>query len=112
MEQEKKEQEIIEQPIEKQADVVIERHRTPSVKDTMPGPGKLFKLIFGLIMVVIYVGMGLWLSGWVDFGFPFQFGLDGTEFEWIKYVVGVALIAYGFFRAYRYFKGDYYSKRD
>ena len=96
---------------ESQQDVVIERHRTPSVKDTMPGSGKIFKLMFGLVMVLIYVGMGLWLAGWVDFGFPFQFGLDGTEFEWIKYVVGVALIFYGIFRAYRYIKGDYYSRR-
>ncbi len=109
MEQEVKE--TIEKVEPKQADVVIERHRTPSVRETMPGPGKIFKLIFGMIMVAIYVGMGLWLAGWADFGFPFQFGLDGTEFEWIKYVVGVALIVYGIFRAYRYIKGDYYSRR-
>ena len=110
MEQEDKEKEIIEQNEPKQADVVLERHHTPSVKDTMPGPGKIFKLIFGVIMVVIYVGMGLWLAGWADFGFPYQFGYDGTPYEWTKYVVGVALIVYGGYRAYRYIKGDYYSR--
>ena len=109
MEQENKELNNEIEP--KQADVVIERHRTPSARETMPSPGKMFKLIFGIIMATIYIAMGVWLAGWVDFGFPFQFGLDDTEFEWIKYVVGVALIAYGFFRAYRYLKGDYYSKQ-
>lgn len=107
MEQQEK-KETIEQ---RQADVVIERHHTPSVRESMPGPGKIFKLFFGLVMVLIYVGMGLWLAGWVDFGYPFQFGLDGTQFEWIKYVVGGALVLYGIFRAYRYMKGDYYSRK-
>ena len=82
MEQENKELNNEIEP--KQADVVIERHHTPSVRETMPGPGKIFKLIFGLIMVFIYVGMGLWLAGWVDFGFPFQFGLSRPSSSFVR----------------------------
>ena len=46
----------------KQQDVVIERHRTPSARETMPGPGRIFKLIFGMVMAAIYIAMGVWLS--------------------------------------------------
>ena len=103
-------QETVENKEPKQADVVIERHFTPSSRETMPGPGKFFKLLFGFIMVAIYLLMGLWLAGWADFGYPFQFGYDDTPYEWTKYVVGGALILYGGYRAYRYIKGDYYSR--
>ena len=48
MEQENKELNNEIEP--KQADVVIERHHTPSVRETMPGPGKIFKLIFGSVV--------------------------------------------------------------
>ena len=58
----------------KQQDVVIERHRTPSARETMPGPGRIFKLIFGMVMAAIYIAMGVWLSGWIDFG-EFSFSL-------------------------------------
>ncbi len=97
---------------QKQQDVVIERHHTPSSRETMPGPGKIFKVAFGFVMAALYILMGIWLSGWVDFGdFSFPFGFDGTNFEWIKHVVGVVLIIYGLFRAYRYLKGnDYYTR--
>lgn len=98
---------------EKQQDVVIERHRTPSAKETMPGPGKIFKLVFGFVMAGLYILMGLWLSGWIDFGnYSFPFGYDGTAFEWIKHVVGVVVMLYGVYRGYRYLKGDdYYTRK-
>lgn len=96
----------------KQADVVIERHYTPSSRETMPGPGKIFKMVFGIVMAALYILMGVWLSGWVDFGaYNFPFGFDGTNLEWIRHVVGVVLIIYGLFRAYRYLKGDDYYTR-
>ncbi|MBO5272665.1 MAG: hypothetical protein IJ352_00770 [Muribaculaceae bacterium] len=96
----------------KQQDVVIERHRTPSARETMPGPGRIFKLIFGMVMAAIYIAMGVWLSGWIDFGeFSFPYGFDGTNLEWIKHVVGAVLVIYGIFRAIRFIKGnDYYTR--
>ena len=110
---EQEEKETIEQAPQKQADVVIERHRTPSSRETMPSPGRIFKLIFGFVMAGLYILMGLWMSGWIDFGqYGFPFGFDGTNFEWIKHVVGAVVILYGVFRGYRYVKGDdYYTRK-
>ena len=107
------EKETIKQASQKQADVVIERHRTPSVRETMPSAGRIFKLIFGFVMAGLYILMGLWMSGWIDFGqYGFPFGFDGTNFEWIKHVVGAVVILYGVFRGYRYIKGDdYYTRK-
>ena len=97
---------------EKQQDVVIKRHRTPSARDTMPAPGKIFKYAFGFVMAALYITMGLWLAVWIDFGqYSFPFGFDGTNLEWIKHVVGAVLIIYGIFRAIRFINGnDYYTR--
>lgn len=56
---------------------------------------KLFRTIFGIMMIVIYVGMGyLVLNG--DFSWMQ---------EWLRWPGGVMLIAYGIWRAYRQIKG-------
>lgn len=53
------------------------------------------KTIFGIIMIIVYVGMGiLILSG----AFFFMTG-------WFKWIAGILLIVYGIWRAYRQFKG-------
>jgi cytochrome c biogenesis protein CcdA len=58
---------------------------------------QLMRNIFGVIMILIYLGMGvLFLIG----AFP---QLSGS-FEWLRWVGGVILIIYGFWRAYRQFK--------
>lgn len=57
----------------------------------------IMKSIFGIIMIVVYVGMGVLLL--INF-----FGMDG-DWAWTRYVVGVVLIIYGIWRAYRQVKG-------
>lgn len=56
--------------------------------------------IFGIIMIIVYVGMGvLLLINYFDWG---------GDWAWTRYVVGIVLIIYGFWRAYRQIKGiDY-----
>lgn len=54
--------------------------------------------IFGVIMIIVYVAVGiLFLCG----AFPMLSG----NWEWLRWVGGVVLIVYGFWRAYRQFKG-------
>ena len=57
----------------------------------------IMKSIFGIIMIVVYVGMGVLLL--INF-----FGMDG-DWAWTRYVVGVVLIIYGIWRVYRQVKG-------
>lgn len=57
----------------------------------------IMRLIFGIIMIIIYVGMGVLLL--INF------------FNWVpdwnvaRYIVGIMLIIYGLWRAYRQVKG-------
>ncbi len=60
-------------------------------------PNQVMRAIFGIIMVIIYVGMGVLLL--INF-----FGWGG-DWAWTRYVVGVVLIVYGLWRAYRQVKG-------
>lgn len=55
----------------------------------------ILRMIFGIFMIVIYVGMGVLLL---------IFGWDG-DWAWTRYVVGIVLIIYGIWRAYRQIKG-------
>lgn len=64
------------------------------------GAGKansIMRGIFGLIMIIVYVGMGVLLL--INF-----FGWGG-DWAWTRYVVGIVLILYGIWRAYRQVKG-------
>lgn len=58
---------------------------------------KIVRTIFGIIMVVIYVGMGVML---LINAFNWQ-----ADWAWTRYIIGVVLIIYGFWRAYRQYKG-------
>ncbi len=57
----------------------------------------LIRLIFGIFMVIIYVGMGILLL--INF-----FDWVG-DWAWTRNVVGVVLIIYGFWRGYRQYAG-------
>jgi cytochrome c biogenesis protein CcdA len=67
-----------------------EQPRTPR---SLPSTKKLLGLAFGIFMVCIYVGMGILLMlnffGWYN------------DWAWTRWIVGVVLIIYGFFRGYR-----------
>ncbi|QCD35783.1 hypothetical protein [Muribaculum gordoncarteri] len=60
--------------------------------------GKTARTIFGIIMIIIYVGMGILLLinyfNWMDNGW-----------QWLRWVGGCLFIVYGLWRAYRQFKG-------
>ncbi len=58
---------------------------------------KTLRTIFGIVMILIYVGMGVLLL--INF-----FNWD-TDWAWTRYIVGTVLIIYGFWRAYRQYNG-------
>lgn len=58
---------------------------------------RIMRGIFGVIMIIVYVGMGVLLL--INY-----FNWDGN-WSWTRYVVGVVLIIYGLWRAYRQVKG-------
>lgn len=57
----------------------------------------IMRSLFGIIMIIVYIGMGVLLM--INF-----FGMEG-DWAWTRYVVGVVLIIYGFWRGYRQYKG-------
>jgi cytochrome c biogenesis protein CcdA len=60
-------------------------------------PASMLRMIYGIFMVIVYVGMGILLL--INF-----FGWD-TDWAWTRYIVGVVLIIYGFWRGYRQYAG-------
>lgn len=56
------------------------------------------RTVFGIIMIIIYVGMGVLLL--INF-----FGWQGDVLTWLRYVGGIVFIIYGIWRAFRQFKG-------
>ncbi|MGM9845888.1 MAG: hypothetical protein ACI30K_06640 [Muribaculaceae bacterium] len=65
--------------------------------DSMARINTIIRAAFGIFMVIIYVGMGILLL--INF---FQWY---GEWAWTRYVVGVVMIIYGFWRGYRQYKG-------
>ncbi len=59
---------------------------------------KIARMIFGIFMIIIYVGMGILLL--VNF-----FGWENGSWEWLRWTGGVLLILSGIWRAYRQFAG-------
>ena len=70
------------------------------------GTPRMMRNIFGIIMIMIYIGMGILF--YINL-FCFSAGWD-----WFRWVGGSLFIAYGIWRAYRQFKGvdDPYGDRD
>ena len=56
------------------------------------------RTIFGIFMIVIYVGMGVLLL--INF-----FKWESGPWEWLRWTGGILFIVYGLWRAYRQFKG-------
>ena len=62
------------------------------------GPPKSMRNLFGIIMIVIYLGVGLlFFCGYFDILFP--------TWPWVKWAGGILFTAYGIWRAYRQFAG-------
>lgn len=63
----------------------------PSVPSTM-------RVVFGIFMIIVYVGMGvLLLINFFDWG-------PGI-LQWLRWIGGILFVVYGIWRAYRQFKG-------
>ena len=60
-------------------------------------PNQVMSTIFGIIMIIIYVGMGVL--------FLINFFNWNSDWAWTRYIVGVVLVIYGLWRAYRQVKG-------
>ena len=56
------------------------------------------RTIFGIFMIIIYVGMGVLLL--INF-----FKWESGPWEWLRWSGVILFIVYGFWRAYRQFKG-------
>lgn len=72
-----------------------EQRREELRRDTQPG--FVMRTIFGIIMIIVYVGMGVLLL--------INFFNWGGDWAWTRYVVGIVLIIYGLWRAYRQYAG-------
>jgi len=71
-------------------------------RPVVPTPKKAVAIAFGIFMIFVYVGVGILLL--INF---FNWGENWTV---MRYVIGIMLIIYGFFRGYRQLTGtDYYS---
>lgn len=73
------------------------RERMENEQENGMHPNKVMRSIFGIIMIIVYVGMGIALL-------CNYFGWEG-DWAWTRYVVGVMLIIYGIWRAYRQYTG-------
>lgn len=69
----------------------------PSNNENMRKTPRTMLIVFGIIMIVIYVGMGSLLL------FS-QFFANVITIDWIRYVLGAAFILYGIWRAVRQFR--------
>ena len=71
-------------------------------------PG-ILRTVFGIVMIVIYIGMGILLfCGFFD-------NLFYGSWSWVKWAGGAMLIVYGIWRGYRQFAGidpNPYDKSD
>ncbi|MCI9606596.1 MAG: hypothetical protein HFJ94_00300 [Muribaculaceae bacterium] len=62
------------------------------------GTPQKMRNLFGIIMIIVYIGVGvLFLTGF--------FAPIYGSWEWLRWVAGGVLIAYGIWRGYRQFTG-------
>jgi len=60
---------------------------------SMPSTRNILGLVFGIFMVIVYVGMGVLLF--------INFFRWSSDWAWTRWVVGAVLIVYGIFRGFR-----------
>ena len=61
------------------------------------GSGRLVRWVYTIFMVVLYIGMGILLL--------LNFFEWAPEYTWPRNIVGIVLIIYGIWRAYRHYAG-------
>lgn len=66
--------------------------------DRKPMVPSIMRTVFGIIMIIVYVGMGvLFLINFFQWNTP--------TLEWMRWVLGILLILYGIWRGIRQFRG-------
>lgn len=65
----------------------------------------MMRYIFGIFMILVYVGVGVGILFFNIFKWDASFNL-------VRYVGGAILIVYGFWRAYRQIKGPQFGDED
>lgn len=71
--------------------------RRPDHRGNHPTTPQIMRNVFGIFMILVYIGMGVLL-------FLNYFRFD-ARFDWLRYVGGVLFILYGIWRGYRQAKG-------
>lgn len=66
-------------------------------RSVVPAPRRPIAVAFAIFMIIIYVGVGVL--------FLVNFFKWDPSWEWARIVIGVLLILYGIFRAYRQIRG-------
>ncbi len=69
------------------------------VEEPKSAPGHAMRIIFTIFMIIVYIGMGILLVLPSNF-----FGFD-PQFAWVRITVGILLMIYGVWRAYRAYAG-------
>ncbi len=70
----------------------------PTEQDNKPSVASTMRVVFGIFMIIIYVGMGvLLLINFFDWG-------PGI-WQWLRWGGGILFVVYGIWRAYRQFRG-------
>lgn len=69
----------------------------PDHRGNHPSTPQLMRNVFGIFMILVYVGMGIAL-------FCNAFRWD-ADFTWARIICGVLLVIYGVWRGYRQFTG-------
>ena len=67
------------------------------VRPAIGGTNKVMRGIFAIIMVIVYIGVGILLL--------FNVFNWSESIDVMRWIVGICLILYGVFRAYRYATG-------
>ena len=67
-----------------------------TIRRPVPSTRSILGLVFGIFMFLVYEGMGVLM-------FIHFFKWSG-DWAWTRWIVGVVLVLYGFFRGYRTYK--------
>jgi cytochrome c biogenesis protein CcdA len=76
-----------------------DHHESRGAHSAKADTPQLMRNIFGIFMVLVYVGMGILI--YMNF-----FGWTAS-FAWVRYVMGTLFIIYGIWRGYRQARVDY-----
>lgn len=72
------------------------QYRSAASRSRVPSTRSILGLVFGIFMFLVYEGMGVLM--FINF-----FNWSG-DWAWTRWIVGVVLVLYGFFRGYRTYK--------